>query len=311
MEEDDGPELSEKLKRIQCELGVEIQAPYDRPDKVEAVRFNFEPEVWADLANAEGDLLPRCCGSISIMRDAFIGAMRENGLMQSDAMQDIAVNMGSHDFDETHPVQQVKRAYEKLKEDLHFALGSSTSTCDLDDIREICGMTRNFCVEYWGNSIFSNWGEQPHDVASHNQAMFQMLPVLKALVAKFDQMALPPVEGYAIVRKATNEIFQMMHGLAVFGTIAEADKVLADWHQTKQIKPDVAVIKSVRISWDKGVEMLAEVETPWSKPDKGKEMTDDESKFIDSVRNAWHNAPSDRMAAIMEDAFKKMRLLSK
>ena len=263
MEEDDeeANEISPELAKLTKELGVKIGTPYDKPDRVERVRFSFNEKTWADLANKEGELLPTCCASISSIRDAFISAMRENGWMDCNSMQSIVFNMSSHDFEQDHPVSKVVQVYEKLKEHLHFTLGVGTR--NLDNVHDVCSLIKDFCLDYWSNSMFDNWGESANDVATHNRAMFQIFPAIKALAAKFDKMALPPVEGYALVRKSNKEVCEMRRGMAIFSDKDDAEKVLADWLKTKQIDPDIAEIMPIRVSWEKGIEFISEVKNPF------------------------------------------------
>ena len=105
---------------VQQEYGAEVSPGFDRKNKIEQVRLNFKPEVWADLCNKEGELLPACCASISAIRDALVDALREDCWIRCDGLQLIANQRDSHDFEDPHPVKVIFDIWEMIEPVAHF-----------------------------------------------------------------------------------------------------------------------------------------------------------------------------------------------
>lgn len=300
-------ELSPELKAIGDELGVEIRAPYKKPTKVDDVRFKFSKEVWADLANAEGSLLGRCCANVSAIRDELMGAMREDGWMSAEDIQTIVFCMPGHDYADGHPVAAVKKAYDRLLPYLDLE-GRSTRTCDLGNPRDVCstvyfGKTWEFCAKYVSASIYTDWGNSVHDRAAQNRMIFQTVPIIKALHDKAIEAGFPPVEGYALLDKA-GDIYETTRSLAIYGTREEADKVVGDWVKTKQAKKRDVRVAPVRVSMEKGVEVL---DAPPAGFEPHAPPTQKQKDYAVDKIESLINGSKGEIEEILEEALRKIR----
>lgn len=63
----------------------------------EPIKLELIPEQWADLLNAEGKYLPRCCGRVSAARETFFDILRENGTMHRDHADRLVREVSEHD----------------------------------------------------------------------------------------------------------------------------------------------------------------------------------------------------------------------
>lgn len=305
--------LSKELEKIGKELGVEIEPSYDHPDQVDSVKFDFPPKVWADLANKEGKLLPACCANVSAMRDILIDAMREDGLIKAEYMQRFVINMADHSYGADHPATKVATVYNRLEK---FIKLRDLMMTDLKNPRDVAcnvwfGEIFKFCAEYGNRSMFSTWGEEPHDVAQHNKMLFEVLPTIKALSDHIRETGLPPVEGYAILNQATGHIYEMYRGLAIFMKKEEALDILSKWIETEQLKPDTAEVRAVRVSWEKGLEKLDVVPTKWTRPlpKAPKKEIEFVTKVIEDLVLKAKIVKDKKIKAIFENALRKVRAL--
>lgn len=305
-------ELCKELKKIAEEEGVEIQPMFSHGDQVDKVKFKFSKATWADLANKEGDLLPMCCANVSTMRDAFMAAMREDGFMDAKDIQQLVINMSGHEYDAKHPATKVAQVYKRIEK--YIKLNEITTT-DLSDPRDVAcnvwfGDVFKFCVEYGHNSMFSNWGEDPHDIAAHNLMLFQILPTVKALGDHLHKAGFPPIEGYALVNQANGRIYEMFRGLALFLTKEKALDVLEKWINTKQVKKGEAEMRTVRVSWQNGVEFIDKVKVLWLKSmtKAPKKECEEVEKFLKTILIAQTKHPA--VKAVLEDAVRKVRDLT-
>lgn len=316
-------EKSQVLLDLEEKLGVEVETPYHDGNKVTNVKFTFPKEVWGDLANKEGDLLPMCCGSISTIRDVFIEAMRSDGEMSVEGMELIVANAVNHTFDaincghdSDHPVTKVLKVWEELHPYMDFKSGlmdSDPKSVEDALYRVSFNKIWKFCSEYGWYSLSNNWGKNAHDRAIHNKALFDILPTVKVLYEKLHEIKFPPVEGYCLVRKATNLPYETNRGFAIFDNKEEAQKTLERWIKTNQVEEKNAEVHAVRVSMEKGIELLEKVENPWCNKEKV-EITEEHSsdlfQKINEIRR-WNekNVKNDKVEAILHKAIKDVQKL--
>jgi hypothetical protein len=251
------PEKSKKLLFFEAEYGIEVKTAYRDGDKVHSVKFSFPKEVWADLGNKEGNLLGVCCGNISTMRDCFVDAWREDGWMTAESMQQLVVNMESHEWEGSHPASKVKQVYEALLDHLEIRpaffsdpeeLGGTVSRIWFGDIWR-------FCARYGHDSMFSDWAKSIQSKATHNLRLHEILPTVKLLYEKLAETKFPPVEGYALINK-NNQIYEFRNStLAIFDSKRQAEEILNNWLRSGQVKNEDVEIRLVRISLEKGIEI--------------------------------------------------------
>jgi hypothetical protein len=304
--------LSTELARLGKKLRVEIGPHWDHPNVVRSVRFRFPKRTWACLANKEDELLQACCANISAIRDEIISAMREDGWLDMEDMQRIVVNMEGHEFEQEHPVSKIKEAYLALEP--YADLKGRVMSVDPNDVRDCCaavwfGKTWAFCAEYTGNSMFSNWGQSLHDQASHNRSLFQILPIIKCLYEKAHETGFPPLEGWAIVRQANGEVYEMRRGFAIFETKKEAKDVLDRWFQSKSLENGSAKIVAARVSLEKGVELIDEVGNPWVPPEMPVPR-DDEEELRTALNDLRGKNKHDKVDDILKNAIKQIQAIT-
>lgn len=272
-------------------MDVDIEPSWGKNNKISQVRFKFSPEVWADIANKEGELLPMCCANISAIRDQFVAAMREDYWMTAEQMEILVVNMSGHEYDLDHPVTKVADVYNQLIKHLDTRKPSSADPNDLDGAVNRVWFSHiwKFCAQYGCNRMYSDWGSSIHECASHNRQLFEVIPVVKTLYDKLLSTGFPPIEGYALVRKANNQIYEFPHKrLAILPTKEDAEQILESWIKSRQVKAKDVEIRTVRASVEKGIEFIARVNTPWSGDSESKIDPQQHTALFEAI-NKWRS----------------------
>jgi hypothetical protein len=311
-------EKSEELKGLEQKLNVRLETPYHEGDKVAKVKFHFSKRVWADLANKEGELLPMCCANISTIRDEFMDAMREDGWMDAQSMQNIVVNMSGHEWEADHPVSKVKQVYEELEPRLKCR---DVMSCNPDNVRGAVSRVYfddiwKFCANYGSDSMFSGWGRTAQERATHNKRLYDIMPTVRALYKFLEDTKFGPADGVALVRKANGELYEFYgRGLALFRNEEEAQECLKRWINSEQVGADDAEIRKVRVSLEKGVEYIETLENPW---ETQQDRQIDEGHYDnlwrqinDLRRENEENQKNDRVEAILLSTLKQLQALNR
>lgn len=308
-----------ELKTLEKSLDVKIETPYNETEKIARVKFHFSKQTWADLANKESELLGTCCANISSIRDEFIGAMRENGWMDAQSMQNIVVNMTGHDFNDNHPITKVKQVYNALENRL--VVYHKSNSCNVDNVKATCSRVWfadiwKFCANYAHASMFSDWGNNAQSRATHNKGLYDIIPTIRALYKHLQDTKFGPVDGVALVRKANGEIYEFYgRGLALLPNEKEANKCLKQWINTNQVQAGDVEVKKVRVSLENGVEFIETLENPW-KEIKEPLINDEHYDYLRERLNElrYENNASfknDRVEVILLNAIKQLADLSK
>lgn len=307
---------SQTLKNLEKQLNVEVSTSYDNGDKVREVKFRFSKEEWADMANKEGELLPVCCANISTIRNVLVAALREDGVFSVEEMERIVVNMDGHDWEENHPVSKIKQVYKALLSHLEPRTVSSVSQDSVQGAASRVWFDEiwKFCSSYSRDSMFHEWGKTAQDRATHNKRLYDIMPTVRALYKFLDKTKFGPAEGFAIVRKATNELYEFYdRGLALFRNQEEADKCLERWMATKQVPVGDVEIRKVRISLENGVEFIEEITEKWeadNTPSIDKNQARELWYKISELRNYYRcRYKNDKVEAILLKAMRDLKVL--
>ena len=248
--------LTKELETLMEGLGVEYEGLGDK-SKVYQIKVKLEPEVWADLANTEGELLGVCCANVSTMRDCFIGALREDGWMRFDDLQTLVVNMAGHDWDKLHPATKLKEIYEKIKDYGHESSG--TQGYDLNNPEDALEVINHFCNSHIYGSMYQGW-PRFQDKVNHNFDISSVLPAIHTIANHLKELGFGPVEGFAIVSKKTGKVFEIAGGrVAIYETKEMCEEVIGHWLSGKQTKKNEPIIIPCRVGMEKGIEFLEEL----------------------------------------------------
>jgi hypothetical protein len=235
-------------------IKVKLSTQFWRADKINKVKLYFSNKIWSDLFDADGDLLPICCASISEIRDCFIEAKRSSGWMQIDDIVNITNNSISHEFEENHPVSIIKKIYNKIflyMDEIH-----SLGTKNVDNIEDACDLLTKFSYEFVYQSFLTGFSDI-QTKANLNYSIYSIVPAINTLYNKLQKLRLSPIEGYALINLATNKVYTMSSGLSIFPTVEEAEKIKSYWLEVKQIHDSKECeIRKVRITIEKGIEFI-------------------------------------------------------
>jgi hypothetical protein len=112
-----------------------------------------------------------------------------------------------------------------------------------------------------------NKEEPAQKTASQILNMHRVLPDLKYVMDHVDQLDLKPIEGVAVVVRATGKIPSNAYGSCIYYTEEEANKTLDLWRKADDTYEDTYChtpvnadetyeLKKVRVSLEKGIEFL-------------------------------------------------------
>lgn len=306
--------LSKKMSNLAKKLNVGLEYSFGT-EKVGSIKFKFAKSVWADLANTNGEFLPICCANVSAIRDCCISAMREDGEMSAEDLQTVYINMAGHEYDEGNPINHMGKVYEALEGNLDLRKPMS-SKGDLEDVmsRASFGKIFKFCSNYDFRNTISKM-DTIHQQASHNLALYQIMPIVKKLNDELASTKFNPVEGYALVRKATNEIYEFANTeLAILTTEDEAIKVMESWIESNQLKSDDIEVKMVRISMENGIEYVEKINNPFTFEKKPAEIDKEQADVLwNSINTLRHDNnfkwKNDKIEAILLNALNQVREL--
>jgi hypothetical protein len=314
--EDSDRKIDPEIQAVADSLDIEVLTPWGKPDRVRSVRFLFPSPVWADLCNMEGNLLPSCCTSVSAIREAFAGALHSDGVMDSEDLQKVYVNRVSPDWTADHPVSKAVAVYEALEDRLYFPSGpSSDDVQDPEDAaaRVAFGDLWKWALLQTDARINSDFGVSCRDRATNNFRLLEFAPTIGLLSRKLADMALPPAEGWAIVRvgaRPKTVIYQLSSGdLAIFPDRHQATETLGRWVKTGQLKAGEGALLPVRVSFEAGVEELAsEPNDPVPVPVAS---AADARTCWDALNDLRRKIENDAIDVVLRDAITRIQELAK
>lgn len=300
---------------IEEKFDVEFEMSYDG-ESIYHVQFNFPDEVWLDIANKDGDLLPICCGDISAIRDQFIAALRDDRSMDASSLQAVAMNAVGHEFADGHPVRLICDLYKEIKDKLTIRTDLlSTDTNNIEDV--IHHVAMNKIWEFASNEL---WDKCSADTnikycSSRNRKLYELFPFVKTLYEKLLSTGYNPVEGYALVRLANNEIIEVKRNtLGIWAEKEDAEDMLEQMIECNYLKVHEVEIKIVRVSVENGIEFIESIKNPFlgdSLPSKiDDEQYSDLWRKINELRTKNDNSfKNDRVEVILLDTIDKLKAL--
>jgi len=210
-------------------LGFEYYVSYDY---IYAVRLKFEPEVWVDLLNADGQWLPACCADISAIRDILSTALRHNGWIDIHGLRrSIELLNGHGTVEENNPLSYLTVIWDKVKEHAK------------DDIKQLKTIEHTDPAKMRSHAI-SDLMFYPYEPGEHRQRdTMRLIASLSPIVKNIEQNKF---WGWGIFDE-DGKLVEVGEALALFPKKEEAEKVLATGKEFK------LSLKPVCVSLQKGV----------------------------------------------------------
>lgn len=119
------------------------------------------------------------------------------------------------------------------------------------------------------DGFFSDTSDKPESQAAANRLVLlsRILPALKVLNEHIGKLAPPPLDGFALVRRKEPEtVLDNGYGHCIYGTEAEAQKLIDLWAQEEgehegEVRGEKAAefrIRAVRVTAEKGIEFTGD-----------------------------------------------------
>ena len=231
-----------------------------------AVKLPFDPETWVHLCTTEGEYyVGGCCGTTSHIQDKINHIFRmESGWVSVKDLESLAVSWMGHDgadslftepgwkevfkampwdlpekFDPTLEDGEpwtlmaliwhiVKDCYEP---DVPGAYGNHMSELD----KAVSMLSRAFSSLSWTRLFNKHEDEdkEPTTPFRGNRALMlsRLLPALATFNDQLSTLDLGDVEGFGLFDLEGDEIASNGYGLCVYETLAEAEKMMAQWRE--------------------------------------------------------------------------------
>lgn len=269
-------DLCKQLEYDYEQKGIIVQADYCQHGKIASVELPFTPEEWADLLNKEGEYLGACCADISRIRDILQAACREDYFIEVEDLYEAAFLARHHDGGEerdytkdTDPIARMIVLWDKVKDDARSR--SKGRSVNLEDPKDALDVLFQCAGNITWNEIRFNQKTEDDKfdcIKNCNRTLFTMVPAVRTLFFKMKELYKGAVEGYGLVRQ-DGEIGESRSGVAVYRTKKLADELCEQWNKTeeeeirhtkslKKRTPNVYTVKKVRVSMEKGVEIIDE-----------------------------------------------------
>lgn len=270
-------------------------------DVFTTVLLPFSAEEWCGLCMSEGEhYIGGCCGNMSAVQDEINDLFREGGWADMGTLEDIATSMADHhgSDQEEYPfgeltgtldelvdkamaeakdigpwekmavAWQLVRGYHRMEEPR--ALRSDTPAVESACFVLSRGLRYiDMCRFFTKVSEETKFGEKGQDQAMDLVNLSRLLPALKTLNERIQELNPGPMEGFALIdkEKGPDEIASNRRGLCIFKKQEEADSLLQLWREQEEGRQESGVLKGtiddrigvrkVRVSADKGVEFLS------------------------------------------------------
>ncbi len=228
-----------------AQKGIEVTGDHNHPDKIASVKLKFTPEDWADLLNKEGEYLGVCCGNISRIRDILMDAIREDGEVRTEELEEAAYLIKGHGcdhYEEDHPLSRLVALYEQVKDHLREGHHLFHNTFNPDDPDEALKAFATFASLYSDYSFQMRMGGDDadparrfNDCANREKALIDIASVIHTLAAKLRTLSMP-LFGYGLIDEE-GKVAYSRSGLAVYKDEKFAKELCERWNLAEQ-EPD-------------------------------------------------------------------------
>lgn len=289
------------LKRLNIEFRqAEEWRPKKPPRKphplpfFRSIRLPFTPEEWCGLMMSEGgSYIGGCCGTSSAVQDILAGVFRfDSGWMDTEKLAEVAMllvghgerderpnfkALGNHDaavknWPSLDPWAKLAVLWHLVK-DCHVPKVPSAPPPELPPVENaISVLAQGLCALNFHGFFVPEDAPASQTQTDRLMTLYRLLPALLTLSGKIGELNPGPLEGYALTDKGRGgEVAVNGYGHCVYRTKAEAEAVLETWradddvHESKEERKPIdgrIGIRPVRVSMEKGIELLDEVATP-------------------------------------------------
>jgi hypothetical protein len=190
-------------------------------------------EDWLDLADTDGELLGMCCGTISEIRDVFLGSLRGGRTFDMKDLEKVAWLALSHEpwmeYEESHVdeediIWRLVRLWNAIK-DKCKKYRSKPHSIDVNDVDVALSAMQHMPLFISMERHVSN----PRRGCLLWQTS-KMWPFVKVLYEKFGEVSTLPMEGWGAVDEE-GELASTVGGPAMYPTEEELDKVMECWDE--------------------------------------------------------------------------------
>jgi len=230
---------------------IEVYGDYNQPGKVSEVKLDFSPEEWSDVLDKYGEWLPYCCANISRVRDVLTSAKREGGVVGSDELYEAAYLIREHDegCPTSGPMARIVEIESLVRP--HMVSQRAPVSLSLERPEDCVAAASRALYAMDTEQLFSSLDRPPkreeyrdekgfqRAVRSNEERQFthkmfrtislaKIIPALKGIWDKIDELDLGPIEGWAIM-KEDGTVAETRSGLAIYIDLERCQEVLQMW----------------------------------------------------------------------------------
>lgn len=307
-------EPTQEIQDTAARLGCRVSTLSDN-SRVYQVRPGFSDSEWLDLISAESDLLPACCGAVSSIRDILLSAARNDRWLDCRSIDEIRdlLNASGHlrDFPPPNPLGKILGIREAFRP---YWRTERPHAADLGDLPEtlsdasLSGLWE-WIVKHGFKSFLSDHGKDARSRAQHNYDLANVLPVVRALHEGLETLRFPPIDAWAVF--SGGKILKLSTGdLAVFNTQEEAGRQVSWWIKDGQVRAEDIENFPVRVSLERGVEILSREDFKPYQPEPRKATPLETKVAYDHLAAIKREVLNPHVLEIVKEAEAKLRPLS-
>lgn len=219
----------EKICRIQennqsqwAKNGLKVEMSYHFPDKISSIKVKcFTKNECIDFLDAEGEYLEACCADISRIRDIVQDFVRNGYWINSNKLSEMIGLIKSHGFSKEHPFNKIIKVWDKVKD--HVELNDCCPSANFNNIKDVLSTISSSACTLNFHLILNDLSKEKgrlQEKAHYMKDLATMLPAIKTLYEKVEELDLGSVEGYAIYKD--DEIVMSHSGVAIYKSEKEA-----------------------------------------------------------------------------------------
>lgn len=244
--------------------GIKAVIRSDDQNRVESVFLPLTGDQWADLASREGKYLGVCCGSISMIRDELVSALRNGGWIPVDRLREIVRAATEHDglFPKKgqnktrNPWATIARVWAAVEP--YAAPEPGQDALNPNSPAEAMAVISSLALQNVVDGVFEPTPK--HATSCLHLARFA--PAIKTLYARLAELWPGDFVGVALVRvESPDRIISTYGGPAMYPQPEDAEDTLAWWERSDPDIRNKVMFRPVLVTLERGLEFTDKTES--------------------------------------------------
>lgn len=237
-------------------VGTPERKRVERPERITHVRFGLSPQDWCDLCMRDGQYyMGSCCGNTSQIQDVYNGIFRDGGSADAHTVFELMEMAAHHEgfeiytekfdkeklpellekWDELSPIDKIGVCCQSVKDRLKPTRMEQPMTRpqEPDDFLSILEYSLRLISyqDVFGRDKGAEKSGQHH--ANVELLLARAVPAAKKFLDASVPFLSKPFEGFAIVKKGTEEIQSNHLGLCIYRFEKHAQEAVDLWKRAR------------------------------------------------------------------------------